>query len=82
MLAARIIYPIETSEWARPMFVQRKKHDLAKLRICVDYRGLNKLTVFDPFPTTFADEIINEVIGHECYLFIDGFSEYNHVPIV
>jgi hypothetical protein len=35
-------------------------------------RGLNKLTVTDPFPTSFMDEIINEVTGHECYSFTDG----------
>ena len=26
-------------------------------------------------------EILNEVAGHECYSFIDGFSGYNQVPI-
>ena len=35
----------------------------------------------DPFPTPFANEILNEVAGHECYSFIDGFSGYNQVPI-
>jgi hypothetical protein len=63
------------------MVVQPKKHDPKKLRICVDFWGLNKQTVTDPFPTPFADEIINEVIGHECYSFTDGFSGYNQVPI-
>jgi hypothetical protein len=27
------------------------------------------------------DKIINEVVGHECYSFIDGFLGYNQVPI-
>jgi hypothetical protein len=63
------------------MVVQPKKHDPKKLRICVDFWGLNKQTVTDPFPTPFADEIINEVIGHEFYSFTDGFSGYNQVPI-
>ena len=35
----------------------------------------------DPFLTPFADEIINEVAGYECYSFTDGFSGYNQVPI-
>jgi hypothetical protein len=43
--------------------------------------GLNKLTITDPFLTSFTDEIINEVIGHECYSFTDDFSGYNQVPI-
>jgi hypothetical protein len=63
------------------MVVQSKKHNPKKLRICVDFIGLNKLTLTDPFPTPFADEIINEVSGHKCYSFIDGFLGYYQVPI-
>ena len=63
------------------MVVQPKKHDPKKLRVCVDYRWLNKATKTDPFPTPYADEILNEVVGHECYSFIDGFLGYNQVPI-
>jgi hypothetical protein len=63
------------------MVVQPKNHDPKKIRICIDFRGLNKLTLIGPFPTPFLDEIINEVVGHECYLFIDRFSGYNQVPI-
>ena len=81
MLAAGIIYPIDQSEWASPMVVQPKKHDPKKLRICVDFKWLNRATLTDHFPTPFADEILNEVAGHECYSFIDGFSGYNQVRI-
>ena len=81
MLTTGIIYPVDQSEWERPMVVQPNKHDTKKWRVCVDYRWLNKATKTDPFPTPFADEILNEVAGHECYSFIDGFSGYNQVPI-
>ena len=81
MLAAGIIYPIDQSKWASPMVVHPKKHDLTKLRICVDFRELNKVTLIDPFPTPYADEILNQVAGHECYSFTDGFSGYNQVLI-
>ena len=64
------------------MIVQPKKHDPNKLRVCVDYIWLNKATKIDPFPTPFANEILNEVARHECYLFTDGFLGYNQVPIV
>ena len=77
ILAAGIIYPIDQSEWASPMVVQPKEHDPTRLRICVDFRELNKVTLTDPFPTPYADEILNEVAGHECYSFTDGFSSYN-----
>ena len=73
MLIAGIVYPIDQSKWASPMVVQPKKHDLNELRVCVDYRLLNKATKIDPFPTSFADEVLNEVAGHECYSFTNGF---------
>ena len=49
MLAAGIIYPIDQSEWEIPMVVQPKKHDPTRLRICVDFWELNKVTLIDPF---------------------------------
>ena len=73
MLVVGIIYPIEKSEWVIPMVVQPRKHDLTKLRICVDFRELKKVTLTDPFPTPYANEILNEVTRHECYSFIVGF---------
>ena len=81
LIAAGIIYPIDQSEWASPMVVQPKKHDSTKLRICVNFRELNKVTLTDPFPIPYADEILNEVAGHEWYSFTDGFSGYKQVPI-
>ena len=42
MLAAKIIYPIDKSEWESPMVLQPKKHDPIKLRICVDFKNLTK----------------------------------------
>ena len=77
MLTTRIIYPIDQLDWASPMVVQPKNHDPKKLRVCVDYRWLSKATKTYPFPTLFVDEILNEVAGHECYSFTDGFSRYN-----
>lgn len=81
MLSTGIIYPIDKVEWASPMVVQSKKHNLEKLRIYIDFRGLNKLTLMDPFPTPFIDEIMNEVARHKCYSFTYGFSGYNQIPI-
>lgn len=81
MLDVGIIYHIHLSEWASHMAIQPKKYDLEKLRIYVNFQWLNKVTIIDPFPTPFDDEIINQVVGHECYFFMDGFSGYNQVDI-
>lgn len=82
ILATGIVYPIEALEWESHMVVLPKKHDLTKLCICIDYRGLNKLRITNPFPSPFTDEIINELMGLECYSFTDGFFDYNQVPRV
>ena len=35
----------------------------------------------DPFPTTFTDDILDNVGGQEVYSFIDGFSRYHQIKI-
>ena len=64
------------------MVVQPKKNDPTKLHIYIDFKGLNKVTLTDPFPMPFVDEIINEVASHEFYCFTEIFSWYNQVRIV
>ena len=81
MLTAGIIYLVDQLEWESPMVAQPKNHDPTKLGVCVYYRWLNRATMTNPFPTPFSNEIINEVIGHECYSFKHGFLGYNQVPI-
>jgi hypothetical protein len=80
MLEADIIKPVEESEWISPMVVQDKKHGRG-IRICVDLRKLNDACLHDPFPTPFKDEVIENVGGHETYLFTDGFSGYHQIKI-
>ena len=66
MLRGGIIYPIDQSELEIPMVIQPKKHGLTRLRICVDFQELNKVTLTDPFSTPFKDKVLNDVAGHEC----------------
>jgi hypothetical protein len=56
-----------------------KKND--KLHICVDYQKLNAQTEKDPFSLPFLDSILNLVVGHEMYSFMDGYSSYNQVKM-
>ena len=44
------------------MVVQDKKAE-GEIRICVDLRKLNDLSVHDPFPTPFIDEVLDNVGG-------------------
>ncbi len=48
-----------------------------KLKICVDFKKLNKATKKDPYPLPFSDELLNIVAGYEAYLFLDGYSRHH-----
>jgi hypothetical protein len=51
------------------------------IRIFVDMRKLNDVFLHDPFPTTFTDEVLENVGGQEAYSFTDGFSGYHQIKI-
>ncbi len=48
-----------------------------KLRICVDFRKLNKATKKDPYPLPFSEEVLNALVGYEAYSFLDGYLRYH-----
>ena len=75
MIATGIVEAVEESEWVSPMVVQDKK-EKGEIRICVDLRKSNDASMYDPFPTPFIDEVLDNVGGHEVYSFTDGFSRY------
>jgi len=45
-----------------------------KLKICVDFRKLDKATKKNPYPLPFSNEVLNIVVGYELYSFLDGYS--------
>ena len=79
MLDARIIEPIEESEWISPMVVEDKK--AGEIQIFVNLRKLNDACVHDPFLTPFTDEVLEGVGNQEIYSFTYGFLEYHQIQI-
>ena len=80
MMEAGIIEPVEESNWVNPMVFQEKKQK-GKMRICVDLRKLNHPCVHVPFPTSFTNEVLDNVGGKEAYSFTDRFSGYHKIRI-
>lgn len=80
MLAARIIQPMEESEWVNPMMVKEKKTK-GDIRICIELWKLNDACVRDSFPILFTNEVLYNDGRQEAYLFIDGFSRYRQIKI-
>jgi hypothetical protein len=79
LLEAGFIKLVETIEWVSLVVLALKKN--GKLRICINYKALNKITKKDRYLLPFCEEILEEVAGHEMYTFGDGYKGYHQVKI-
>jgi hypothetical protein len=79
LLVVRFIQLIEEVTWLSPIVVVLKKN--GKLKICVDFRKLNKATQKYIYPLPFFNEVVNTIIGYEVYSFLEGYSRYHHISI-
>jgi hypothetical protein len=52
-----------------------------KLKICVDLKKINAATKKNPYSLPFTNEVINIVVGHQVYTFLDGFFGYHQISI-
>ena len=50
-----------------------------KVRMCVNFRDLNKACPKDDFPLPHIDMIVNSKASSVMYSFMDGFSGYNQI---
>ena len=57
----------------------RSAKKIGKIRICVDYRKLNVVTITYAFPLPFTDNVLDAVARHDMYSFLDDFSGYSQV---
>jgi hypothetical protein len=90
LLHAEIIYPMPHSEWISPIqvvpkkggmtVVRNKKNELIPqrtvtgLRMCIDYRKLNKAIKKDHFSLPFIDEMLERLANHFSFIFLMGIS--------
>jgi hypothetical protein len=55
----------------------RKKN--GEIRLCVDFRNLNRSSKKDNYPLPKMEHILQRVIGSSRMSMIDGFSGYNQI---
>ena len=79
MIAAKVIQPIDYSEWISNMVPVTKPS--GDIRICTNFRDLNKACPKDDFPLPNIDMIVDLTTGHEILSLMDGFSGYNQIKI-
>ena len=60
------------------LFVKKKD---GSLRLCVDYRGLNRLTIKNRYPLPLISEALDRLVGAQVYTKLDIRSAYNLIRI-
>lgn len=48
-----------------------------RIRICVDFRDVNRACPKDEFPLPNVDILVDATAGHEHFYFMDDYSGYN-----
>ncbi|CAL9221332.1 unnamed protein product [Arabidopsis halleri] len=76
LLSKGTIQP-SSSPYASPVVLVKKKD--GSWRLCVDYRGLNGMTVKDRFPIPLIDDLMDELGGSAVYSKIDLRAGYHQV---
>jgi hypothetical protein len=77
MVDVGIITPIRYSSWISNLVVVRKK--TSDIRLCVDFRNLNQLSLKDNYPLPNMEHLLQRVTGEEMMYMLDGFLGYNQV---
>ena len=68
-----------SSAYASPLVVVKKKDGTD--RICVDYRRLNKITVFDPHPSSHPSDVFQDLVGDNYFSTIDLSKGYWQIKV-
>jgi len=83
MLNDEIIRP-SMSQWNAPLLVVPKKTDASgkpKLRVVVDFRKLNDLTIGDSFPLPNITDILDQLGNAKYFSTLDLASGYHQIPM-
>ena len=78
MLDKGFIRP-STSPWGAPVLFVKKK--VGSLRLCVDYRQLNKITEKNKYPLSRIDDLFDQLQEVEYFFKIDLQSGYHQLRI-
>ena len=57
-----------------------KKKD-GSMRLCVDYRQLNKVTIKNKYPLPRIDDLMDHLVGARVFSKIDLRSGYHHIKV-
>ncbi|KAL8105263.1 hypothetical protein AgCh_029162 [Apium graveolens] len=78
LLDKGVIRP-STSPWGAPVLFVKKKD--GSMRLCIDYRELNKVTIKNRYPLPRIDDLFDQLKGAKCFSKIDLRSGYHQLKI-
>ncbi|XP_039056854.1 LOW QUALITY PROTEIN: uncharacterized protein LOC120199967, partial [Hibiscus syriacus] len=76
---ARFLKVAKYPEWVANIVPVPKKD--GKVRMCVDYRDLNRASPKDNFPLPHIDTLVDNTAVNSLFSFMDGFSGYNQIKM-
>nr|AAV43984.1 putative polyprotein [Oryza sativa Japonica Group]AAV44059.1 hypothetical protein [Oryza sativa Japonica Group] len=74
---AGFIRPCRYAEWVSCIVPVIKKN--GKVRVCIDFRDLNKATPKDKYPMPVSDQLVDAASGNKILSFMDGNAGYNQI---
>ncbi|KAJ9513498.1 hypothetical protein QJQ45_006054 [Haematococcus lacustris] len=78
LLAKGMIEPSSSPFAAPVLFVQKKS---GELRMCIDYRQLNKITIRDQYPLPRIDDLFDQLAGKTVFSSLDLQAGYHQIRI-
>ena len=78
LLRRKLIRP-STSPWGAPVLFVKKKD--GSLRLCVDYRRLNRVTIKNKYPLPRIDDLFDQLKGARYFSKIDLRSGYHQMRV-
>ena len=78
LLEKRFISP-STSPWGAPVLFAKKKGKT--LRLCIDYRQLNRVTIKNRYPLPRIDDLCDQLRGARVYSKIDLHTGYHQLRV-
>ena len=75
--SVRFILVVEYLEWLTNVILVPKKDN--KVRVCVNFRDLNKDNPKNDFPLSHIHMLVNSTVSHSLLSFMDGFLGYNQI---
>jgi hypothetical protein len=77
LIEANFIRPCRYAEWISNIVSVYKKNE--NMRVCIDFRDLNRATPMDGYPMPVADLLVDVAAGHKVISFMDGNAGYNQI---